>query len=62
MVYDHQIRSSTRLGIGGMIKVNKVSAVLTALLSGTVGEGKSVVDGTRSHPFIPTTIARLAKR
>ena len=34
MVYDQQIRSSTRLGIGGVIKVNKVSAVLTALLSG----------------------------
>ena len=34
MVYDQQMRSSTRLGIGGVIKVNKVSAVLTALLSG----------------------------
>ena len=27
MVYDQQIRSSTRLGIGGVIKVNKVLAV-----------------------------------
>ena len=34
MVYDQQMRNSTRLGIGGVIKVNKVSAVLMALLSG----------------------------
>ena len=36
MHYGHskQIRKSTGLGISGMIKVNKVSAVMTALLSG----------------------------
>ena len=36
MHYGHskQIRKSTGLGISGMIKVNKVSAIMTALLSG----------------------------
>ena len=36
--YGHskQIRKSTGLGIGGVIKVNKVSAVVTALLSGSI--------------------------